>query len=258
MTRRSMDPYTASPAVAPPPPRSLLSGLAPGPQVVCTLAAGGARRGAGSLARWRGPVVGAGLASSEPLSAPSVRTICAVGPRSPFGLWSACPARPGPAHFGSSADPRLFRAFSPPACAPPLRLPPAIACASSASPVASPWTAFALSSESLSAGSGTGARAGLASSEPLSGFPVQRDSRRGAPEPLCATAASALSRLSSHPVRFPPPAVTGCSPPHPGLWAHVHATNRARFRLAYGQTRKPSRCWAAVRPWAARIVGRCE
>ena len=179
-----MDPYTASPAVAPPPPRSLLPGLAPGPQVGCTLAAGGARRGAGSLARRRGPVVGAGLASSEPLSAPSVRPICAVRPRSPFGLCSACPVRPGPAHFGSSADPRLLRAFSPPVCAPPLRLPPAIACASSASPVASPWTAFAPSSESLSAGSGTGARAGLASSEPLSGFPVRRDSRRGAPEPL--------------------------------------------------------------------------
>ena len=26
--------------------------------------------------------------------------------------------------------------------------------------------------------------------------------------------------------------------PPPGLWAHVLATNRARFRLAYGQTRK--------------------
>lgn len=103
MTRRSLDPYTASPAVAPPPPRSLLSGLAPGPQVVCTLAAGGARRGAGSLARRRGPVVGAGLTSSEPLSAPSVRPICAVGPRSPFGLCSACSARPGPARVGSSA-----------------------------------------------------------------------------------------------------------------------------------------------------------
>ena len=159
MTRRSLDPYTASPAVTPPPPRSLLPGLAPGPQVGCTLAAGGARRGAGSLARRRGPVVGAGLASSEPLSAfpvrresrrgapeplrrplsaPSVRPICAVGPRSPFGLCSAGPARPGPARFGSSADPRLLRSISPPVCAPPLRLPPANACASSASPVASP------------------------------------------------------------------------------------------------------------------------
>ena len=68
-----MDPYSASPAVAPPPPRSLLPGLAPGPQVGCTLAAGGARRGAGSLTRRCGPVVGAGLASSEPLSGFPVR-----------------------------------------------------------------------------------------------------------------------------------------------------------------------------------------
>ena len=69
----SMSGVESSPAVAPPPPRSLLPGLAPGPQVGCTLAAGGARRGAGSLARRRGPVVGAGLASSEPLSAFPVR-----------------------------------------------------------------------------------------------------------------------------------------------------------------------------------------
>ena len=52
----------------------------------------------------------AGLSASEPLSTPSVRRICAVGPRSPFGLCVACLARPGPAHFGSSADPPgLFR-----------------------------------------------------------------------------------------------------------------------------------------------------
>ena len=60
------------------------------------------------------------------------------GPGAPSASSAHPVLRPGPAHFGSSADPRLLRAFSPPVCAPPLRLPPAIACASSASPVASP------------------------------------------------------------------------------------------------------------------------
>ena len=46
-----------------------------------------------------------GLSASEPLSTPSVQHIYAVGPRSPFGLYAVCLARPGPAHFGSSANP---------------------------------------------------------------------------------------------------------------------------------------------------------
>ena len=54
----------------------------------------------------------AGLSASESLSTPSVRHICSVGPRSPFGLYAACLARPGPTRFGSSADPPvLFRQF---------------------------------------------------------------------------------------------------------------------------------------------------
>ena len=44
-----------------------------GRRSACTLAAGGTRRGAGSLARRRGPVVGTGLSSSESLSAFPVR-----------------------------------------------------------------------------------------------------------------------------------------------------------------------------------------
>ena len=47
----------------------------------------------------------AGLSSSEPLSVPFVRRIVALGPRCPFRLCATCRARPGPAHFGSSADP---------------------------------------------------------------------------------------------------------------------------------------------------------
>ena len=101
----------------------LVSTKAPQPALLSSCRRG---RGAGSLARRRGPVVGTGQASSEPLSAPSVRPICAAGPRSPFGWCAACPARPGPAHFGSLADPCLLRSISPPGCAPPLRpLPPA-------------------------------------------------------------------------------------------------------------------------------------
>ena len=56
----------------------------------------------------------AGLASSEALSVPSVRRICALGPRCPFRLCSACRARPGPAHFGSSADPPALPAITRP------------------------------------------------------------------------------------------------------------------------------------------------
>ena len=41
----------------------------------------------------------------SPSPTPSVQHIYAVGPRSPFGLYTACLARPGPAHFGSSANP---------------------------------------------------------------------------------------------------------------------------------------------------------
>ena len=53
-----------------------------------------------------------GLSASEPLSTPSVQHIYAVGPRSPFGLYAVCLARPGPAHFGSSANPpTLFCRF---------------------------------------------------------------------------------------------------------------------------------------------------
>ena len=53
-----------------------------------------------------------GLSASEPLSTPSVQHIYSVGPRSPFGLCAVCLARPGPAHFGSSANPpTLFCRF---------------------------------------------------------------------------------------------------------------------------------------------------
>lgn len=53
-----------------------------------------------------------GLSASEPLSTPYVQHIYAVGPRSPFGLCAVCLARPGPAHFGSSANPpTLFCRF---------------------------------------------------------------------------------------------------------------------------------------------------
>ena len=71
----------------------------------CTLASGSLSVNAGQKAR-------AGLSASEALSTPSVRLIYAVGPRSPFGLYAACLARPGPTRFGSSADPPvLFRQF---------------------------------------------------------------------------------------------------------------------------------------------------
>ncbi len=59
--------------------RAAASSVAParsrsrGRRSACTLAAGGTRRGAGSLARRRGPVVGTGLSSSESLSAFPVR-----------------------------------------------------------------------------------------------------------------------------------------------------------------------------------------
>ena len=53
-----------------------------------------------------------GLSASEPLSPPAVQHNYAVGPRRPFGLCAVCLARPGPAHFGSSANPpTLFCRF---------------------------------------------------------------------------------------------------------------------------------------------------
>ena len=60
----------------------------------------GANRVVTSLAR-RPRGVRAGLASSEPLSGPSVWRICALGPRCPFRLCAICRARLGPAHCGS-------------------------------------------------------------------------------------------------------------------------------------------------------------
>ena len=67
----------------------------------CALASGSLSVNAGQKAH-------AGLSASEALSLPSVRHIYAVGPRSPFGLYTACLARPGPAHFGSSANPPML------------------------------------------------------------------------------------------------------------------------------------------------------
>ena len=86
-----------------------------------------------------------------------------------------------------------------------------------------------------------GARAGLASSEALTAFPVRRIARRGAPLPLQRARTHPVRRLG--PVHFGssafPPGLPAIARPSPRLWAHSLAQTRTSSSVL-GCTQKPS------------------
>ena len=85
-------------------------------------AAGGTGRGAGSLVRPRGPVGRLGPLLLGALSVRSAPPIFAPGPRCPSRSWASLSRAAGSRPCGGSAVPRLLRAFSRSAFAPPLLL----------------------------------------------------------------------------------------------------------------------------------------